>query len=133
VAADLGSVTAPDAKISADTAPVSGDVAPAVATFTELYTNIFGTPMAQPSSCAGPVCHNPGKKDNVDFSTKDKAYMSLTRAMGPVVKGQPGSSKLITRLTSTNVTMRMPLGKPALSKDLIDKVRAWITAGANND
>jgi hypothetical protein len=69
----------------------------------------------------------------VNMSDKAKAYASLTRAGGPVVKGNPTTSKLITRLNSTNAMQRMPLGKPALSKEVIDKVRAWIAAGANND
>jgi hypothetical protein len=102
-------------------------------TFTELWMAIFGVPMSQPQSCAGLNCHNPGKKDGVDFSSKASAYTSLTRANGPVVKGDATASKLYMRLTSTNVSRRMPLGKPPLSKELIEKVRVWITAGANND
>jgi hypothetical protein len=126
----------PDAKASggaevATAAPDGGGAA--AVTFTELWTSIFGTPAMQPSSCAGAACHNPGVKDMVNFSSKEMAYASLTRARGPVVKGNPTMSKIITRLTSTNVMQRMPLGKPALSKELIDKVRAWIAAGANND
>lgn len=122
-----------DVKASSDLAPPPGDAGASAPTFTELWMTVFGTPAMQASSCAGAACHNPGVKDNVNFSSKATAYTSLTRARGPVVKGDPTMSKIITRLTSTNAMQRMPLGKPALSKELIDKVRAWIAAGANND
>jgi hypothetical protein len=131
-APDLASPPA-DAKAPTDSAPMTADTGPAAVTFTELWMTVFGTPMTQPSSCAGAACHNPGTKDNVNFADKAKAYASLTRAGGPVSKGNPAGSKLVMRLSSTNVMQRMPLGKPALSKDLVDKVRAWIAAGANND
>jgi hypothetical protein len=127
-------VGAADTKAAGDLAAMTApDSAAAAPTFTELWMAIFGTPAMQASSCAGAACHNPGVKDMVNFASKEQAYASLTRARGPVVKGDPTMSKLITRLTSTNVMQRMPLGKPALSKDLIDKVRAWIAAGAKND
>jgi hypothetical protein len=121
-----------DAKGGAEVAANAPDGG-AAPTFTELWTSIFGTPAMQASSCAGAACHNPGVKDMLNFSSKEMAYASLTRARGPVVKGSPTTSKLMTRLTSTTAAQRMPLGKPALSKELIDKVRAWIMAGANND
>jgi hypothetical protein len=130
--ADAGGSAPADAKPAAgDSAPV--DTGPAAVTFTELWMTVFGTPMATTSSCAGAACHNPGTKDMVNMADKAKAYASLTRAGGPVVKGNPTTSKLIIRLNSTNVMQRMPLGKPPLSKDVIDKVRAWIAAGAKND
>lgn len=124
---------APDVKAGGDTASAPGDAGAAAATFTELWMTVFGTPAMQASSCAGAACHNPGVKDMVNLSSKAMAYATLTRNRGPVVKGDPAMSKLMTRLTSTNAMQRMPLGKPALSKELIDKVRAWIAAGANND
>jgi hypothetical protein len=134
VTPDVGAPPAVDAKpATPDTAPIPADTGPAAVTFTELYMTIFGTPAAMPSSCAGAACHNPGTKDMVNMADKAKAYASLTRAGGPVIKGNPTGSKLFMRLNSTNVMQRMPLGKPALSKDLIEKVRAWIAAGANND
>jgi hypothetical protein len=55
-----------------------------------------------------------------------------TRARGPVVEGQPAMSKLISRLTANSAAQRIPPGQPAPS-EVIDKVRAWIAAGANND
>jgi hypothetical protein len=124
---------APDGKAAGDVGSAPGDGGAAAVTFTELWMTVFGTPAMQPSSCAGAACHNPGVKDNVNLSSKAMAYATLTRNRGPVVKGDPAMSKLMTRLTSTSVMQRMPLGKPALSKELIDKVRAWIAAGANND
>jgi hypothetical protein len=124
-----------DAKpATSDTGPAAtADTGPAAVTFTELWTTVFGTPMGQAQSCAGAACHNPGVKDMVSFADKAKAYASLTRAGGPVVKGNPTGSKLIMRMVSTNVMQRMPLGKGPLPKETVDKVRAWIAAGANND
>ena len=130
-APDLGGSA--DAKSAGDTGSASGDAAPAAVTFTELWMTVFGTPMGQAQSCAGAACHNPGTKDMISFADKTRAYMSLTRTGGPVVKGNPSGSKLVQRLASTNVMQRMPLGKPPLSKDVVDKVRGWIAAGANND
>jgi hypothetical protein len=134
VTVDVGGSPSPDAKAGgAEVSAMAPDGGAAAVTFTELWTSIFGTPAMQASSCAGAACHNPGVKDMVNFSSKEMAYASLTRARGPVVKGNPTMSKIMTRLTSTSAAQRMPLGKPALSKDLIEKVRAWIAAGANND
>ena len=134
VTPDVGAPPAVDAKAATpDTATAPADTGPAAVTFTELYMTIFGTPMAMPSSCAGAACHNPGVKDMVNMADKAKAYASLTRAGGPVIKGNPTGSKLFMRLNSTNVMQRMPLGKGPLPKETIDKVRAWIAAGANND
>ena len=81
-------------------------------------------------TCWGAKCHNPGTEDKVNLSTKALAYTSL---LAKVKKGSPETSTLILRLTSTDVKKRMPLDKPALSAALIDKVKAWIQAGAKND
>jgi hypothetical protein len=126
---DAQAMATPDA---APSMPEAGG-APGAVTFTMLWTEIFSQPMSNPSSCAGAACHNPGKKDMVDMSSKAAAYTSLTRAGGPVVKGNPTTSKLYQRITSKNVAQRMPLTRPALSVALTDKVKAWIAAGAMND
>src|SRR6266478_1905381 len=73
-----------------------GDVAGGAATFTELYTTIFSMTMAaSPSSCAGAMCHDPGKNGMVDMSTKATAYQGLR---AKVVPNNPNGSGLISRL-----------------------------------
>ncbi|HXI54917.1 MAG TPA: hypothetical protein VNO55_02585 [Polyangia bacterium] len=109
----------------------AGDAAGGAATFTELYTTIFSlSTTASPSSCAGASCHNPGKMDTVDLSTKANAYRTIRAKVTP---NNAAGSALITRLKSTNVAQRMPLNKPALSAALIARVTSWIMNGAKDD
>lgn len=50
---------------------------------------------------------------------------------GPVVvAGKPEESRLITRLTTTDVHERMPLEAAPLKPEQIEAIRAWILAGA---
>jgi hypothetical protein len=113
-------------------------------TFTQLWNEIFSvTPADKPmQSCAGADCHNPGKKDGLDFSTKALAYATLTKQPGTkvpaVLPGKPDTSKLILRFLDKDLKRRMPLApvgmtRPPLPADLIAKARAWILAGAKND
>jgi hypothetical protein len=96
------------------------DGAAAAATFTQLYTQIFST-----ATCAGSACHNPGTSDNVSFKDKATSYSSLVP--------RTTASILMTRLETTDISKRMPKNKPALSSDLIQKVKDWIAAGAKNN
>jgi hypothetical protein len=92
-------------------------------------------------TCAGAKCHNPDKEDGLDFSSKANAYMTLTmQPAGKVAAVQAGktTSKLLLRLLDKDLTRRMPLApmgmtRPPLPTPLIEKVRAWILAGAKND
>jgi hypothetical protein len=103
---------------TADTGPQGA------ATFTELWDTVFGVPPAMSAqSCWGPVCHNPGKKDNVDFSSKARAYATL----------MPKTAALLRRVESTDKARRMPLDKPPLDPAVIARIRSWVTAGAKND
>ena len=47
-----------------------------------------------------------------------------------VVAGDPSHSLLYQRLTTTDVSTRMPLGSPALPAQTIALIRAWIEQGA---
>jgi hypothetical protein len=126
------SVDAPsDATKSDGGGTEAGDAGGGAATFTELYTTIFSvTTTASPSSCAGATCHNPGKMDTVDLSTKANAYRTIK---AKVMVNNAAGSALITRLKSTNTAQRMPLNKPALSAALIARVTSWIMNGAKDD
>jgi hypothetical protein len=139
VIAASGGATGTDARDTADPMDVKVEMAAEApadgpATFTELYMTVFGTPATMTSSCAGGggnPCHNPGKSGTVDMSSKATAYTTLLATK--VRAGNPAGSSLMTHLTSTNVQMRMPLNRPALSAALIARVRLWIMAGAKND
>jgi len=127
---DGGTGDRPNDRGGTDTGGTDGPAA--APTFTELYDTIFSLPAAMsPSSCAGALCHNPGKQDMIDLSTKARAYATLVPRT--VIARNPAGSALIRRLESTNVMQRMPLNKPALSAATIAKVRAWIMAGALNN
>jgi hypothetical protein len=112
---------------------VRGDLPPPP-TFTELYMTIFGVPFAaSKSSCAdgaGVKCHNPSTNDGVNLSTKAMAYTTLKAKLN---LAKPESSALYTRLTTTDLTRRMPKDRPPLTADQIQKVLAWIYAGAPNN
>ena len=51
-------------------------------------------------------------------------------ASGAVVRGIPLQSELFKRLLDGDAAKRMPLGEPPLSPDTIQKIGAWIQAGA---
>jgi hypothetical protein len=112
---------------------VRGDLPPPP-TFTELYMTIFGVPFANSkSSCAdgnGAKCHNPSTNDAVNMSTKAMAYTTLK---AKVSLTKPETSSLYTRLITTDLTRRMPKDRPPLTQEQIDKVLAWIYAGAPNN
>jgi hypothetical protein len=104
--------------------PVSG-------AFAELYDEIFGVPFGKsPSSCSdgdGGSCHNPSSHIALDFTSLDKSYDLLVPYF--VMPGLPDTSRLIQALEHRQ-DRKMPKGRPKLPKELIDKIRAWISAGA---
>jgi hypothetical protein len=125
------SMDAPSDATKTDGGGTDGGDTGGAATFTELYMTIFSlSTTASPSSCAGASCHNPGKMDTVDLSTKANAYRTIRAKVMP---NNAAGSALITRLKSTNVAQRMPLNKPALSAALIARVTSWIMNGAKDD
>jgi len=90
-----------------------------VATFTSFQWvkgNVFG-------QCTN--CHRPPEASKgIDLTTYES-----TIASGTVVPGSPDSSRIYTSLVSG----KMPMGAPRLSPEQIDGVRSWIAAGAKND
>jgi hypothetical protein len=77
--------------------------------------------------CGGSNCHYPGSQHGVGFSTQSGAYKSLLSVA--VVPGDAQGSIFYLDVASG----AMPDGKPMLSSVFIDKIGAWIDAGALNN
>lgn len=92
------------------------------------------------SGCHGPTRANPGAKPMV--LAEGQAYDNIVGvsaaeapAMQRIQPGQPDASYLIHKLQGTHLTVggsgsQMPLGGAPLSKATIDRLRAWVAAGA---
>ncbi|HVY83024.1 MAG TPA: TIGR03118 family protein [Steroidobacteraceae bacterium] len=112
------------------------NTAPSV-TLSQLQTAIF-TPR-----CA--FCHNgsgvalPGVMNLSSAAATFAALVNVQSINEPTLKrvlpGDPDNSYIIHKLEGTNLgtTSRMPLGGPFLDQPTIEMVRAWITAGAQNN
>jgi hypothetical protein len=126
VAPDTGSTVADAGPAldagGADAAVANGGVA---ATWTVIYTQMFANP-SYPSNCTGSACHDPGREHGIDFSTQATGYASIHARVTP---GAPETSSLMITLT----TGFMPQGRPRLPAADVDRISAWIRAGANND
>jgi two-component system chemotaxis sensor kinase CheA len=94
------------------------------------FTEIFSTILTSAQSCANGYCHGAGR-GGVYLTSKEMAYATLVPAK--VIANNPNGSILIQRLTTTNTDQRMPKGESPLSGAEIEKVRAWILAGAPNN
>jgi hypothetical protein len=69
----------------------------------------------------------------VDLRTRAAAFESLS---AKVVPGDPVASTLWHVLNDelcTGTCKRMPLGRPALEPDELERIRGWIEAGALED
>jgi hypothetical protein len=83
-------------------------------------------------------CHGPDEKsrranlrlDQAETATRVLNAQTNRRA---IVPGDPDNSELITRVTQTNVAMRMPPASTnkTLTPDKIDVLRRWIAEGAH--
>ena len=135
------------------TAPASPPATPILtptfslaSTFPNIQETIF-TP-----TCLGLSCHNTTDKGGGLVLEGSGAYASLAGPPPPTPSniaahqagmlrldpGNPANSFLITKLTLAKVFdlqfgSRMPSGKPMLSADQIDSIRAWILRGALAD
>lgn len=76
------------------------------------------------------ACHGGlQQKGNLRLDTAE--FMRKGGDGGPaIVEGQPDASELISRITSTDLTTRMPPEGHALTAEQITKMRAWIEQGA---
>jgi hypothetical protein len=105
-------------------------------TLTEIQQQVF-TPM-----CSG--CHSGPTSDNLPggmnlSSTADSfaalvGVASLQVQLNRVEPGDPDNSYLIDKLEGTQtVGSQMPQGGPFLEQETIDRIRQWITDGAENN
>ena len=77
------------------------------------------------NSCLG--CHGPNGPFTEELVIESAAQLV---ASGAVVRGVPVQSELFKRLFDEDDAKRMPLGQPQLSVAAIQKISAWIQAGA---
>ena len=73
------------------------------------------------------TCHGPNGPFTEDLIIESAAQLV---ASGAVVRGVPIQSELYTRLLHADEAKRMPLGQPRLPAAEIQKIGAWIQAGA---
>ena len=71
------------------------------------------------------ICHGP------DGAYKETLLMEHNALIekGTVVPGNPDVSELYSRLLTTDIAKRMPLGQPQLPAQSINTIRNWILAG----
>ena len=72
------------------------------------------------------ICHGP------DGAYKESLLMEHNALIekGSVVPGNPDASELYSRLLTTDIAKRMPLGQPQLPAQSINTIRNWILVGA---
>jgi hypothetical protein len=110
---------------------------PAAPTLTQLQTSIF-SPICS-------ACHNgqganlPGVMDLTSAPASFAALVNIASRQQPAVMrvapNSPDTSYLVRKIEGAAgiVGSRMPLGGPFLDQPTIDQVRAWISAGAQNN
>ena len=124
----MDGATSDASRIPRDAAPAEAgpteagiDAAPAV-TWTGIYQDLFVN-NGNPSNCMGASCHDPGTEKGIDLSTPQMGYTTISHRLVP---GSPDSSELVTVLQSGD----MPRGRPHMAGADIDRIRAWVKAGA---
>lgn len=97
------------------------------------------------TNCALSGCHagaQPAQgmnlSDGQTFSNTVNVASNQLPSMDRIEPGEPNQSYLVHKIQGTQAGVggsgnRMPLGGQALSQSQIDLIRAWITAGANNN
>ena len=73
------------------------------------------------------TCHGPNGPFTEELIIESAAQLVES---GAVVRGVPIQSELFRRLLDGDEAKRMPLGQPPLSPAAIQKIGAWIQAGA---
>jgi hypothetical protein len=77
-------------------------------------------------------CHGGVRQKNgVSFIFREEALGVGKSGRPTIVPGNPGTSELIARLTSTDAETRMPYHAPPLPPQQIALLRRWIKEGAN--
>ena len=76
-------------------------------------------------------CHNAQRTFAQLNLTSYETLMKGGQHGSPVVPKNPSKSRLYRMITGT-LQPRMPKGKPPLSAGEINKIKAWIAAGAKN-
>jgi hypothetical protein len=116
-------------------AGAAGGGMPAAATFTQVYAVIM----------TGCGCHVSGTSGNLSMANKMTAYTNLVGVNSMACSGQkrvvandPTNSVFFHAIDrsmsgSCNVPQMPPGGAPKLAQADIDKVKAWIMAGAMNN
>lgn len=94
-------------------------------TWTQIYTKLLNN-AAYTSNCTGAACHNPGTQKNIRLSTSALGYTSIRALVTP---GSATAGNLLRTLTSG----AMPRGRPKMPTTDLDKIKAWIVAGALNN
>ena len=110
-------------------AAMDGSGADASTMSSTTWSRIYGDLLANAdyaSNCAGASCHNPGTEKGLDLSTREKGWSTIQRRVSP---GKPDASELIELLRSG----AMPDGRPKMPPADIDRISAWIAAGAQDD
>ncbi len=76
-------------------------------------------------------CHGPDKAEsNLRLNAQDTAFAEADSGMKAIIPGKPDESELITRISETDESLRMPPeGKP-LSIEEIETFKRWIKSGA---
>ena len=76
-------------------------------------------------------CHGPDKAESsLRLNSQKSAFAEADSGLHAIVPGKPDDSELITRISETDESLRMPPeGKP-LSKEEIETFRRWIAGGA---
>jgi hypothetical protein len=76
--------------------------------------------------CHGPAVSGGGLK----FTDREAALAKTKSGLFAIVPGHPESSELLRRVTSSDPSVRMPMGKDPLKAEEIEKLRFWIAEGA---
>jgi len=82
------------------------------------------------------TCHGPDdatRTSKLRFDREESAFAELASGGFVIVRGKPEESELIRRVKSDDPVKRMPpqyMGHAALQPDEIEKLEAWIRAGA---
>lgn len=88
------------------------------------------------SSCGGSGCHINSSTNGVNLSSYSSVMNSVGSVYGTniVIPGEPDESPLIDKIEANpDKGNRMPNGGPYLTADEINKIRAWIEGGAEDN